>query len=132
MDNDGSGWVAFASAILIFTGIMRIFDSIWAFRYKGQLPQAVTLKYTTFGDNLKTYAWIYLIVGIILVLVGIGVVYRSQFSRWIGVIAAVIGGLSAMPWLPYFPIWTLIYIVLAISVIYGLVAHGSRETAPGV
>ena len=65
-------------------------------------------------------------------LVGIGVVYRSQFSRWIGVIAAAIGGFSAMPWLPYFPIWTLIYITLAVLVIYGLLAHGARETAPSV
>src|SRR3954469_5568823 len=104
-DNDGSGWVAFASAILIFEGIMRIFDSIWAFRYKGKLPDQ--LQNATFGENLKNYAWIYLIVGIILILVGVGVVYRSQFSRWIGVIAAGLAGLSAMPWLPYYPIWTL-------------------------
>ncbi len=127
-DNDGSGWVAFASAILIFEGIMRIFDSIWAFRYKGNLPDG--LQNATFGQNLKNYAWLYLIVGIILILVGVGVVYRSQFSRWIGVIAAGIAGLSAMPWLPYYPIWTLIYIVLSVTVIYALVAHGSRDTAP--
>jgi hypothetical protein len=129
-DNDGSGWVAFASAILIFTGIMRFFDSIWAFRYKGALPDG--LQNATLGHNIKTYAWVYLIIGIILVLVGIGVVYRSQFSRWFGVVAAGLGGLSAMPWMPYFPVWTLIYIVLAITVMYALIAHGARETAPGV
>lgn len=127
-DTKGSGWVAFASAILIFAGVMRFFDSIWAFRFEGQLPAG--LEDATFGDDITTYAWIYLIVGIILVLVGIGVVFQSQFSRWFGVVAAALGGLSAMPWLPYFPIWTLIYIVLATVVIYALVAHGERQPEP--
>jgi hypothetical protein len=109
---------------------MRIFDSIWAFRYKGNLPDG--LQNATFGENLKNYAWLYLAVGILLILVGIGVVYLSQFARWLGVIAAVIGGISAMPWLPYFPIWSVVYIGLATSVIYALVAHGGRDTARGV
>jgi hypothetical protein len=127
-DSEGAGWVAFASVILIFAGVMRFFDSIWAFRYKGALPEH--LQNATFGTNLKTYAWIYLVVGIILVLVGIGVIYRSQLSRWVGVIGAILGGLSAMPFLPYFTAWSLIYIFMAIAVIYALVAHGGRDAVP--
>jgi hypothetical protein len=126
MDEQGSGWVTFAGVVLIVAGVMRFFDSIWAFRFKGQLPSA--LQDATFGDNVKTYGWIYLIVGIILVLAGIGVLYRGQFSRWLGIIAAAIGALSAMPWLPYYPVWSLIYIFVAILVIYGLAAYGGSET----
>ena len=126
MDDTGSGWVTFAGIILIFEGIMRLFDSIWAFRYNGNLPQG--LQDATFGDSLTTYGWIYLIVGLILVLAGIGVLYRSQFSRWIGIIAASIGALSAVAWLPYYPIWSLIYVFIAVMVIYGLAAYGGRDT----
>jgi hypothetical protein len=118
--------VTFAGIILIFEGIMRFFDSIWAFRYNGNLPQG--LQDATFGDNLTTYGWIYLIVGLILVLAGIGVLYGSQFSRWIGIIAAAIGALSAVAWLPYYPIWSLIYVFIALMVIYGLAAYGGRDT----
>jgi hypothetical protein len=127
VDDTGSGWLTFAGIILIFEGVMRFFDAIWAFSFNGSLPQG--LQDATFGDSLTTYAWIYLIVGVILVLAGIGVLYRSQFSRWIGIIAAAIGGLSAMAWLPYYPIWSLIYILIAVMVIYGLAAYGGRETA---
>jgi membrane protein implicated in regulation of membrane protease activity len=62
------------------------------------------------------------------VLAGIGVMSRGQFSRWIGVIGAAIGGLSAVAWLPYYPIWSLIYIFLAVMVMYALLAYGGRET----
>jgi hypothetical protein len=131
MDDDhGSGWLTFAAIVLIFSGVMRIFDAIWAFRYKGALPDHLTD--SVFGDNLTTYGWIYLIVGAILILAGIGVLYRGQFSRWIGVIAAAIGGLSAVTWLPYYPLWSMVYIFLAVLVMYGLVAYGGRVSYPGI
>ena len=88
----GTGWLTFAGIVLIFAGVMRFFDGIWAFRYNGSLPDA--LQDATFGDDLTTYGWIYVLVGLILVLAGFGVLYRSQFSRWIGIIAAAIGGLE--------------------------------------
>ena len=38
-----------------------------------------------------------------------------------------------MTWMPYYPIWSLGYIALAVAVIYGLVAHYGEEavTAAG-
>ena len=127
MDNDGSGWVAFASAILIFTGIMRIFDSIWAFRYHGALPE--NLRNALFGSTLKNYGWWFLIVGIILILAGIAVLSRSQLARWIGIVAAAIGGLTAVTWLPYYPVWSIIYVAIAIMVFYALTVYGGRNDA---
>ena len=124
-DDTGSGWVMFAGIILIFAGVMRFFDAIWAFRFNGTLPEG--LQDATFGDSLTTYGWTYLIVGLVLVFAGVAVLSRSQFARWIGIVAAAIGGLSAMAWLPYYPIWSLIYIFIAVMVIYALTAHGGRE-----
>jgi hypothetical protein len=107
---------------LIFAGIMRIFDAIWAFRYNGNLPEG--LKDATFGDNLTAYGWIYLLVGLLLILSGFGVFQGGQLSRWVGIIAAAIGGLSAVPWLPYYPFWSFLYILIALLVMYGLIGYG--------
>ena len=38
-DDQGSGWVTFSAVILVFAGLMKLFDSIWAFRTKGKLPR---------------------------------------------------------------------------------------------
>ena len=126
-DSDGDGWLFFAGTILGLAGLMRIFDSIWAFRYKGALPEG--LKDGLVGSNLKNYAWLWLIVGIVLLIASFLVLSRSQFARWVGLFAAGIGGLSAIAWMPYYPVWSLVYITLAVLVFYGLAAHGGRESA---
>ena len=125
MNESGNGWTIFAGIALLVAGVMRIFDSIWAFRYHGVLPS--NLEAAIFGHTLKTYAWVYLAVGIILILAGFGVMIQSQVSRWIGIFAAAILGISAIWWMPYYPIWSLTYIGICFFVIYALAAYGQRE-----
>jgi len=115
-------WIRFASFVLFFAGVMRIFDAIWAFGYNGRLPQS--LKHALLGDSLNTYAWLFLAVGVVLIGAGIGVLYLSEVGRWIGVGAALVGALSAMTWMPYYPEWSLLYIALALFVMYALIVHG--------
>ena len=123
----GSGWLFFAGTILGLAGLMRILDSIWAFRYHGALPDG--LQNSLLGSNLKNYAWAWLGVGIILVVSSFLILVRSQFARWVGYFAAVIGGLSAMTWMPYYPIWSITYVAIAVLVFYALARHGGRATA---
>ncbi|HXY27141.1 MAG TPA: hypothetical protein VEH82_02575 [Acidimicrobiales bacterium] len=129
MNERGHGWILFASIVLGVAGIMRIFDSIWAFRYHGVLPQ--NLEDAIFGTSLKTYGWVYLIVGILLILCAFAVISRSQIGRWVGVVAAAIAAISAVWWMPYYPIWSLTYVGLGVLVIYALIAYGGEsETTP--
>src|SRR5438477_11098882 len=58
---EGMGWLFFAASIMGIAGVMRIIDSIWAFRYNGALPE--NLKDGVLGSNLSNYAWLWLIVG---------------------------------------------------------------------
>ena len=73
----GSGWLFFAGTILGLAGLMRILDSLWAFRYKGALPEG--LQNGVFGSDLKNYAWAWLIVGIVLIVSSVLVLGGSQF-----------------------------------------------------
>lgn len=125
MENDGRGWLVFAAVVLGVAGIMRIFDGIWAFRYKGNLPDH--LQNSLLGTNLKNYGWLWLIIGILLILVALGVMARSQISRWIGIFAGAVIAVSAIWWMPYYPIWSMVYIGIGILVIYALVMEGGRE-----
>jgi hypothetical protein len=127
MNERGHGWIIFAAIVLGVAGIMRIFDAIWAFRYHGTLPQH--LEDALFGTSLKNYGWVYLVVGIILILCAFAVLSRSQIGRWLGVAAGAIGAISAIWWMPYYPIWSLTYIGLGVFVIYALVAYGDSADA---
>ena len=123
-DQPGSGWLIFAGTILGLAGLMRIIDALWAFGYKGSLPE--NLKDGTLGSDLKTYGWVFLIVGAVLIVCSVMILYRSQFARWLGVFAAVILALSAMTWMPYYPVWSMTYVLAAFLAIYGLVRYGGR------
>jgi hypothetical protein len=124
MNDRGHGWILFAGIVLGVAGIMRIFDAIWAFRYHGVLPQ--NLEDALFGTSLKTYGWIWLVVGIVLILCGLAVMGRSQFARWVGVAAGAVCSITAIWWMPYYPIWSLTYVALGVLVIYALIAYGGR------
>jgi membrane protein implicated in regulation of membrane protease activity len=76
---------------------------------------------------LKRYGWIWLIVAIILFLSGLGVFTGNQLARWIGVVAGGILAISSIWWMPYYPIWSLTYVILGALVVYGLIAYGSRD-----
>lgn len=43
-------------------------------------------------------------------------------------VAAGILAITAVSWLAYYPVWSLIYIGLSVVVIYGLLAHYDDET----
>jgi hypothetical protein len=124
----GAGWLTFSAIILVFAGIMRIFDSIWAFRAKRGFDQlgvsSSDLPYATFGSSLKAYGVYFLIIGILLIAAGYGVLKKAQWARWFGIIAAAVSGIVAMSWMPYFDTWAFVYVVISILVIYGLSAYG--------
>ena len=123
----GQGWLFFAGTILGLAGLMRLIDSFWAFRYHGAIPAG--LQNGVLGSNLKNYAWAWLVVGIVLIAASVLVMVRSQLARWVGYLAAVVAGLSAMTWMPYYPIWSLTYVALAVLVFYALARYGGRQTA---
>ena len=120
----GVGWLFFAGTALGLAGLMRIVDAIWAFSYHGSLPNA--LKDGVLGSTLSNYAWLWLGVGVLFVASSFLVLIRSQFARWVGMIAGAIGAITAMAWMPYYPIWALTYVGIGMLVVYALAVHGGR------
>ena len=125
MEKD-SGWRIFAGTVLGIAGIMRFFDAIWAWSYSGAVPNR--FEGALFGHSLNTYGWVYFVVSLILFGCSFGVMSGSQFSRWIGIAAGAVLAISAIWWMPYYPIWSLVYISLAVLVFYALVAYGGRTS----
>jgi hypothetical protein len=126
-----SGWLTFAGVLLIVTGIMRILDSIWAFHYNG--TPVDRLHGAILGHSLTTYAVIWLIVGIISVVAGYLVMrpgsLGAEVSRRAGLGVAGFNAILAMSWMPYYPVWSLVYIAIGFIIVYALLVHFDREAA---
>lgn len=118
----GTGWIVYSGVMLTLVGFLDIVDGLWA------IDRADTkANQLLYADKLGGWGWFYLILGIILVLTGIGVFLRAQLARWIGVLAASVAIVANMLWVFVFPITSLIIILLASLVVYGLVVYGEPE-----
>jgi hypothetical protein len=119
------GWTGFAGVMLIIIGVMDIIQGI------------VGLANDTFyvlGDeyvfefSITTWAWIHIIVGVILLLAGIGLFSGNVLARIVGVIVASLAMIVNFAWLPYYPIWSIVMIAISIAIIWALTAHGRDIT----
>jgi len=121
-----TGWLVFAATVLVVSGIFKIFDALWAFKYDDELsPEVQTF---LFEHDLASWGWVWLIVGIVLIVVGLAVVTGSEIARYVGIFAAAFAAVTFLPWIYYKPTWTVLSVTLAILVIYGLAAHGGRRS----
>lgn len=115
------GWTAYAGIMMIMTGGWWIFSGLVAI-LKNNLY--VVTQNWVFKFDASTWGWIHLVLGVIMLVAGIGLFSAAAWARVIGVIVAVVAGLAAFAWLPYYPIWAIIFIVVSVAIVWALTAHG--------
>jgi hypothetical protein len=112
---------------------MRIFDAIWALIHTG--PVVDNLHGAIFGHSLTTYGIVWLIVGAVLVFAGVFILspvgVNAKMARRVGIGAASIAAITAATWMPYYPVWSIVYIGIGVVVVYGLSAHFGEATPQG-
>lgn len=124
----GAGWLAFAGTVLVVSGVFKIFDALWAFKYDDDVSEEVQT--VVFENDLQSWGWVWLVVGIVLVLAGIAVVSGAEWARWVGIVTAAVAAIAFLPWIYYQPLWTILSVTLAVMVIYALATYGGRRS-PG-
>jgi hypothetical protein len=122
-----TGWLAFAATVLVVSGIFKVFDALWAFKYDDDSEVSQQVQTFLFEHDLTAWGWVWLIVGIVLIVVGLAVVTGSEIARYLGIFAAAFAAVTFLPWIYYKPTWTVLSVALAVMVIYGLAAHGGRR-----
>lgn len=126
--SSGTGWITFSGVMLILAGFLNLVDGLWALDVSDSAAISDDVEELLwYSNSLETWGWIYTIAGAVLILVGIGVFTRNQLARWIGVGAASASMILNMMWVFVYPIAALIHVTLAVLVVYGLTAWGSRD-----
>jgi hypothetical protein len=83
-EEKGFGWLLFAATMLGLAGVLSIIDGIMALS-KSSFYAANS--HYVFSD-LRTWGWITLLVGVLLIIAAMGVFSGSSFARWFGIFAA--------------------------------------------
>jgi hypothetical protein len=124
-----SGWaiggIAFAGTMLILIGVFQALAGLVAI-FNDEFY--VVAQNYTFDLDVSAWGWIHLLVGLAVLATGFGLFARRA---WAGVTAIMLCMLSAVAnffFIPYYPIWSLLVIGLAVWVIWSLTRPGAIET----
>ena len=81
-----------------------------------------------FEFSTTTWGWIHLILGIIILFSGFGLFSGNVMARTVGVMIGVVSAFAAFAWLPYYPVWAILFIAVSVAIIWSLTAHGRDIT----
>ncbi len=114
---------------LVFAAILMILLGLWSV-IAGVAAIAGDAVFTRQGDysfaaDLTGWGWVHLVLGAVAVLAGFALLTGAIWARLVGVLLAVLVAINYFLFLPFFPIWSIIVIALAVFVIWSL------TTAPG-
>lgn len=106
-----------AAALLFVAGLVSIFQGISAIANDDLF---VAGQNYIFEFDLTTWGWIHLILGIVGVLVAGGLAVGADWARISAIIIASLSIIAQFLWLPYYPAWAILIIVLDLIVIWAV------------
>jgi hypothetical protein len=122
-EEKGFGWLLFAATMLGLAGVLSVIDGIVAL---SKSSFYVANAHYLFSD-LRTWGWLTLLVGVLLIIAAMGVFSGSGFARWFGIFMAGLSALNVFAFSQAYPFWALIVFTLDVLVIYALAVYGGKK-----
>ena len=124
-----SGWavggLAFAGTMMILIGVFQALAGLVAI-FNDEFY--VVARNYTFDLDVTVWGWIHLLVGLGILAVGLGLFARQAWAGVAAIMLCMLSALSNFFFIPYYPIWSLVVIGLAVWVIWSLTRPGTIET----
>jgi hypothetical protein len=115
------GWVWYAALMLMIVGGFNIVQGIIAL---ADNTFAVGVSGGLLIINLTTWAWVHIVVGMIMFLTGVGLWSGQTWARVLAVIVASLNAIVQLTIMPAYPFWAVLMVALNMVVIYAVVVHG--------
>jgi hypothetical protein len=119
----GFGWLLFAATMLGLSGILAVIDGIVAL----SRSRFYTANATYVFSDLRTWGWITLIVGALLIVAAMGVFSGSSLARWFGILIAGLSAIDQFLFVQAYPFWSLFVFSVSVLVIYALARYGGNK-----
>jgi hypothetical protein len=124
-DEAGYGLVTFAGVMLM---IVATLNTLWGIAAIDSANVFANDARYVFGD-LNTFGWFVLALGVLQFFAALAIWRGASWGRWFGVACASANAILQTLWIPAYPILAMTILALDITVIYGLLAYGSRRRA---
>jgi hypothetical protein len=116
---EGYGWLIFAASMLGLAGVYNFFEGIFAI---AKASFWVDDARYVFSD-LRTWGWIVMFLGLLLLFATWQIFTGSQFARWFGMVAAGLNAIGQLMFVQAYPFWSLALFACDVLVIYALARY---------
>jgi hypothetical protein len=117
-----AGLRIFAAAVLAVLGFFNLLDGIAAIANSHVF--VANAHYVVGG--LRAWGWAVLILGVLELAAAGGIVAGSLVARWFGATVVGLNAVSQMFFLPSYPFWSILIIVVDIAALYAICAYDAQ------
>jgi hypothetical protein len=121
MEEKGSGWLTFASIMLVIAGIGNFIWGITAVARDELLINKLLFA------NLTFWGIVFMVLGVFLVAAGFALINEVQWARLFGMIFCSCSIVFYLAVIWAHPVWSVLVIAIDVLIIYGLAEHGARQ-----
>ncbi|MFJ8991057.1 hypothetical protein ACIRQH_11820 [Streptomyces sp. NPDC102279] len=118
-----SHWTAFAGILLLVSALFNLLNGFVAIFNPGYYSTVYSQGDRLLILNYTAWGWIWVAVGILMALAGLGVLVSFRGARRTGICLAALCLVGQMIFLPVYPFWSLIVMIVSVLVIFGLLAE---------
>jgi hypothetical protein len=118
-----AGWAFFAGLLMLMQGLFQTTQGLVAIFNDKVL---VSGQSNIWLFDITTWGWTHLLLGIVLIVTSFDLMRGGVWGISIGVITTLLSALANFAFLPVYPIWSTVILVVDVLVLYALVAHGSE------
>jgi hypothetical protein len=122
------GFISFAAVMMLLLGSFHMLAGLAAI-----FDESFYDPRPNFGLKMDTtvWGWVHLVSGIVLLIGSVGILFGSLWARILCIFFAVLSALFNFYSIPYYPVWSILMIALAVGVIWALLKnpnYGSFDT----
>jgi hypothetical protein len=120
----GDGWILFAGIMLMIVGFLNLVYGIAAIDDSAFFVG--DQRFVIF-DDLSTWGWFYLIIGVLQLIAAFSIWNRGAYGRVIGIATAAGNAMIVLFTVNAYPFAAFMIFLIDVMVIYGLAVYGGRE-----
>jgi hypothetical protein len=120
------GWVYFTAVMLVMVGVFNVVNGLAAVFSAGIFVSGAE---GSVAFDLTTWGWIHIALGAAVATAGFLLVQGSTWARVLAGFLVMLNMVSQLLFLPAYPFWSLLIIVVDVLVLWALTVHGHEGAA---
>jgi len=115
-----TGWTVFAGMILVIVGLL---DAFWGLAAILNNDVVVVGGEGVIWADITLWGWVHMILGCVIAGTGLMLFTGNPTARLLAIVFVAINAVSQIVWFPMAPLWSLLIVILDVTIIYQLTAR---------